>query len=247
MEIIPVGSITYFPCMPDTHGFIEGIFNYCDAWCERCGFTSRCRNFALQREYAQSRPPGADPLVRFWQEVNRDLCAAPLIDDGDTASGEPVPEDSCDALADELKRLSAQNHECVRDAKTYARMVEEWFKASLPESSKGGVHPEHNPLVKDAIKIVRWYQYFIYVKLCRAVNRLQDENTDDQQCSAYGSVKIALIGLDRSITAWDILHKALPDCATGIASIIAYGAGLRRRIEEGFPLARGFKRPGFDT
>lgn len=30
--------------------FISGIYNYCDRWCERCPFTSRCMNFALDEE-----------------------------------------------------------------------------------------------------------------------------------------------------------------------------------------------------
>ena len=27
--------------------FIPGIYNYCDSWCERCLYTSRCMNFAM--------------------------------------------------------------------------------------------------------------------------------------------------------------------------------------------------------
>lgn len=27
-------------------GFILGIYNYCDRWCESCAFTSRCGAFA---------------------------------------------------------------------------------------------------------------------------------------------------------------------------------------------------------
>ena len=30
---------------------IPSIYNYCDRWCERCPFTSRCANFALGEEY----------------------------------------------------------------------------------------------------------------------------------------------------------------------------------------------------
>jgi len=30
--------------------FISGIYNYCDRWCERCSFTSRCMNFAMADE-----------------------------------------------------------------------------------------------------------------------------------------------------------------------------------------------------
>ena len=31
--------------------FISGIYNYCDRWCERCAFTSRCMNFAMGEEF----------------------------------------------------------------------------------------------------------------------------------------------------------------------------------------------------
>ena len=27
--------------------FISGVFNYCNAWCERCPFRLRCRNYAM--------------------------------------------------------------------------------------------------------------------------------------------------------------------------------------------------------
>ena len=33
--------------METQDGFILGIFNYCDRWCERCPFTSRCRSFSM--------------------------------------------------------------------------------------------------------------------------------------------------------------------------------------------------------
>ncbi len=28
--------------------WIAGIYNYCDRWCERCAFTTRCRSFAME-------------------------------------------------------------------------------------------------------------------------------------------------------------------------------------------------------
>lgn len=31
-------------------GLIAGIYNYCDRWCERCPFTARCMNCAMQEE-----------------------------------------------------------------------------------------------------------------------------------------------------------------------------------------------------
>jgi hypothetical protein len=50
--------------------FISGIYNYCDRWCERCPFTSRCMNFELSEE------DFADPETRdlqneaFWNKLS---------------------------------------------------------------------------------------------------------------------------------------------------------------------------------
>src|SRR5689334_464552 len=44
-------------------GFIVGIFNYCDRWCEACAFTSRCRLFADVAEIEASLDPGLKPVV----------------------------------------------------------------------------------------------------------------------------------------------------------------------------------------
>ena len=52
--------------------FISGIYNYCDRWCERCQFTSRCLLYAQERESAgdteandihnEALPAGADEI-----------------------------------------------------------------------------------------------------------------------------------------------------------------------------------------
>ena len=41
--------------------FISGIFNYCDRWCERCSFTARCLNFAMENE-EMDEPENHDAL-----------------------------------------------------------------------------------------------------------------------------------------------------------------------------------------
>ena len=48
--------------------FIAGIYNYCDRWCERCQFTSRCLNFALGEEES-ARPENRDITNElFWRK-----------------------------------------------------------------------------------------------------------------------------------------------------------------------------------
>ena len=43
-------------------GFILGIYNYCDGWCERCPFTNRCRVFAdlAEIEFEEGNGPLTD-------------------------------------------------------------------------------------------------------------------------------------------------------------------------------------------
>src|SRR5215470_6210325 len=44
-------------------GFIVGIFNYCNRWCETCAFTSRCRLFADAAEIEAKLDPGLKEIV----------------------------------------------------------------------------------------------------------------------------------------------------------------------------------------
>jgi hypothetical protein len=50
----------------DKGGFISGIFNYCDRWCERCPLTARCRVFAM--EYAGPSPRNMRD-DGFWEHL----------------------------------------------------------------------------------------------------------------------------------------------------------------------------------
>ncbi len=45
------------------NGFIIGIYNYCDRWCETCAFTSRCRVFADGAEMEAERDPNLKPIA----------------------------------------------------------------------------------------------------------------------------------------------------------------------------------------
>jgi hypothetical protein len=100
----------------------------------------------------------------------------------------------------------------------------------------------------DAVEVVGWYHMFIYVKLMRAISGMFDEYPEelDMPSDADGSAKIALIAIDRSISAWRVIAKEKPSCENGIKPFVACLAGLRRRVEETLPNARAFRRPGFD-
>lgn len=170
-----------------------------------------------------------------------------------------------EAISQENKIVndSAENHQCVRAAKAYGKMVNNWFdsgkelfeekadelsqevRLELPGSN---LQAEVLDL-KDSVDIIRWYQYQIYVKLKRAVSgSLRDipEGLDEDARDSNGSAKVALIGMDRSIVAWSQMCEHFPEQQDGILNILVYLDRLRRKAEAAFPDARAFVRPGFD-
>ncbi|MCP4113657.1 MAG: hypothetical protein GY749_50385 [Desulfobacteraceae bacterium] len=109
--------------------------------------------------------------------------------------------------------------------------------------------PEDEVSPKDAADVIRWYQHQIHVKLERAVTSAQDEkksDSDDYPRGSDGSAKVALIGIDRSVSAWNEIIKHFPDYKDDILKFIVYLGQLRKRVENEFPDARAFVRPGID-
>jgi hypothetical protein len=103
--------------------------------------------------------------------------------------------------------------------------------------------------IVDATEVISWYQFQIHIKLMRALSNpdVDEEIEDEIQNDSNGSAKVALIGMDRSIGAWARLNEHFPDQSDEILDILLLLDQLRKKTEKIFPLARVFKRPGFDT
>jgi len=53
----------------DEPQYIDGVYNYCDRWCERCPLTSRCRSFAMEeRLTAEAESRDVHDEV-FWESL----------------------------------------------------------------------------------------------------------------------------------------------------------------------------------
>ncbi len=61
-----------------------------------------------------------------------------------------------------------------------------------------------------------------------------------------GTAKIALIAIDRSIGAWGTLLHAYPARMSATLELLALLSRLRLELEQEFPNAWSFVRPGFD-
>ncbi|MCI0417826.1 MAG: hypothetical protein L0312_01170, partial [Acidobacteria bacterium] len=166
------------------------------------------------------------------------------------------------ANEDRRARNKAKNHELSRSAMKYAEMAGEWLESQRPlleEKEKllnrrlGVALDSDSPAIEAAaiihsLEVVQWYQHQIYVKLARALTRYPgDEDFEDPvQNDTHGSIKVALIGMERSIAAWVELHNQLPDPERKIVALLVHLNRLRQRTEALFPNARRFIRPGFD-
>jgi hypothetical protein len=123
----------------------------------------------------------------------------------------------------------------------------------------------------DAVEVIRWYEFFIAAKIMRAVMGSYDEDLamrDDEdifadendarsteyeaaplaivQDDADGSAKVALIAINRSASAWEVLQRSLAEKSASIAPILTELERLRLLTEATFPRAHEFIRPGFD-
>ncbi len=255
---------------PDDPHFIPGIFNYCDRWCERCEFSHRCYNFAVNERYFGDDPEARDMSnQKFWNTMERIYADAKLTLDKSLkklAGTQGIPSiEAADAHEKHVERRArAIGQKETKLAMTYAHMVDEWFNNELRlplqhvheleqqvATGEVSVANAKGDLVRlnDCVEIIRWYQHFIFVKLGRAFSSLVEEQENAAfaaERDADGTAKVTLISIDRSLSAWSILQEMFPDKTDSILEMLVYLDRLRKGVEAKFPKARKFKRAGFD-
>jgi hypothetical protein len=253
--------------------FIPGIYNYCDRWCERCPLSNRCLNYAMElAERDDDNDPGSRDLMnaKFWKKLEqsfRDTIEMVRANAKERGIDLDDPNLHAEVAAQERqeRRRAAKNRPLAHAAMTYVRETDKWFAEAQPAFQAKGLEletlsrieagdPEGEAAeLRELIDVIRWYQHFIYVKLCRAIQgKASEELETDQEPQVFpkdsdGSAKIALMAVDRSVAAWSALRRMLgPDDNDGMLDLLVRLSGIRRQTEELFPQARAFVRPGFD-
>ncbi len=239
--------------------FIPGIYNYCDRWCERCPQTLRCLNFSLSEEKF------SDPETRdirneaFWKKLS-EVFQETMELLREAGKKWEIDIETLDSMSNtESMRASdeaAKKHVVSRAAKSYGKMVEDWFKKreGLFFEIAAGATDELD--FEEALEVIQWYQYFIAAKVMRAIrgkmeeevgdSTLREEGDDEFPSDSDGSAKIALISINRSIGAWAVISHYNHRYAEEALEMISFLDRLRQAIEQTFPRARSFLRPGFD-
>jgi glutaredoxin len=254
--------------MAENPQFIPGIYNYCDRWCEHCGFTRRCLNYAMEEEAFPDQESRDATNEKFWDGLHDSFgLTIELLKDSCKERGielEAVDAEKQLAKHKELKEKRKRNP-LVEAASAYSRMVADWLARSkdlfekkqttlTKEDELGIGKPELAAVdILNAVDVIRWYQDQIQFKLMRALGgeELEEGIEEERETNEFprdsdGSAKVALIGIDRSIGAWGRLQRKLGEEGSGILEILVHLSKLRTEVENHFPRARTFVRPGFD-
>ena len=246
--------------------YIPGVYNYCDRWCERCPFTSRCLNYEISEEHFAE--PGSRDMNNelFWKKLSETFQATlELVQEMMEEQGIDIDTIDTEPIKRRERRIDKEvdNNELIVSARDYGKIAGEWFESTknlflekeIDLNKKVELElPNENPdkeaaAILDAVDVIMWYLHFIEVKLRRAVHgELEDrfEIPDDFPKDSDGSAKVALIAIDRSIAAWGEILKYFPDQEDELLQILVSLEQLRRNAEKMFPNARSFVRPGFD-
>ena len=248
-----------FKDLAGSPNFISGIHNYCDRWCERCHFTTRCAVFALEEA-----DPDTDDASRdmnnpaFWQKLASMFEEThEMISEWAEENGIDISEAALAPLEDEIEnqRELTRNHPLAKAAEEYAFEVEKWFTNEFEQSGPNSNIPdlmdagETEDDLNAYVEIIRWYQFFIAVKITRGlISRIDEDEYLEENDSrdSDGSAKAALIAIDRSMSAWKIMCDARPTAAEPIRAFLLELERLRSAAEREFPNARDFIRPGLD-
>ncbi|HAF13026.1 MAG TPA: hypothetical protein DCK99_04855 [Blastocatellia bacterium] len=238
---------------------ISGIHNYCDRWCERCPFTARCLVYATE-EADKDNDPGSRDIsnAAFWQKLaaifqeTKEMISAWAEENGVDLSPDALTEVK---EQKDRRRGQARNHPLARAAEEYARAVSQWFEKEFPQmevfsdgAAKSDGRPEFDE-ENDYIEVIRWYQFFIAAKTIRGLLSRADEDeylADEDSRDSDGSIKVALIAIDRSLSAWKLMGELGHENSDSIHKMLLDLEKLRLSAESEFPRARDFIRPGFD-
>lgn len=236
---------------------IPGIYNYCDQWCERCAFTSRCLHYLIQHDKGKEGDKGCRDQEKrkiVWEELKETLDETiELLEELMRAQGlDPdLPGTDDGSFYEEEKQLheKARHHPLTRQVERYVRLATSWLKKATEVQKVTKKVPEKHAVWSEAAKVLRHYLGLIPAKTGRALlgqmrfeRQAQEAYLDD----ARGSAKVALLGMDASLQAWQTLLKIFPEEANSLADILIRLEELKQETELIFPAARSFRRPGFD-
>jgi len=233
---------------PQDGRFVDGIFNYCDRWCERCPFTDRCRlYFDLRREdeehpqrtlsqHVEASMTSVMTLLTAWCEQHG-LDLEEVRREARSEAAGAAAQRRKGARADPLQKM----------AEGYSHAAYQLLQA-MDQAAACDTLPEP---VQDAIETIRTHLLLVSSKIYRALSGFADRDkpVDESpiQNDWNGSAKVARLVIDQSRIAWErLLEQGKAPADSPIRRMPQLLDAIDRQLAERFPRAMEFVRPGFD-
>jgi hypothetical protein len=248
--------------------FIPGIYNYCDRWCERCTFTSRCRNYDGRSTLSSDQLDMNNKA--FWSDISNSLQKAMELlykaakEHGFDPDSITPEEEKAYKERESFIRGQIKQHVLVSLCEKYRNTARPFLNehqklqdelVEMVQHVEMGIKTETEvsssvATIADCIEILQWYIFFIDAKFQRALHARHDaedqEGESGYDYDSLGSAKIAIISVERCMNAWMRLYELMPSCEDVALESLSILSQLRDRAKEEFPAAMEFKRPGFD-
>jgi hypothetical protein len=223
---------------------IHGIYNWCDRWCERCSQTGRCTLYKTSVGLPADKPEDffsslsmifeatMDMLKEFTEKRGLDFEA---LEDADFESG-----------YDRQKYL-IRNGAGISLAKEYGKMTGQWLDSLTGKNAAAMEIRLQDAMLLECLEVIRWYQHLLEVKLSRALMSQNEEREEQQEpYDSSGTAKLLLVSIERNIGAWGYIYRQIGEDEDQILDILVCLQRLHREIEQTFPEAQAFIRPGLD-
>lgn len=249
-------------------GFIPGIYNYCDRWCEKCDQKSHCMSFVMGKKIEERGGFNFDEEISHEEEnawarlkdvfestyeVLHELAKERGIDVEDIYASENIDREfwgddyEHTELKEERDNLMVEDSDIIRICLIYEDLCEKCLERMF-EILDEKLGEEKGQEVDEALEIVNWYQDLIQAKMRRALHAYYHVGSaGDEKEDCNGSAKVALIAIDRSEAAWRILQIYCTEMKREILQLSVVLAQLKKDIQFQFPEAEKFRRPGFEN
>jgi hypothetical protein len=230
---------------------IPGVYNYCDAWCERCVFQLRCAVFrdrvVMQAHFDLERHASPASGADSGQAVGQASTAASTTPSLTSQALDEADVNLDDDTAEwEVRRRQRELDPLYLHAREYTELAR-----GLLISLRAEVDASGDDLLRASLEAIQWHMYAIPVKVRRALGSLHDplfENEDDPVQTDYnGTAKLVRLMIAESRRAWEALLQSSGRRYPGrVAQMVERLRALDARMACRFPHAMAFVRPGFD-
>lgn len=252
-------------------GFIPGIYNYCDRWCEKCNQKSHCMSYAMGKKIEERGGFNFDEEItreddNVWArlkdvfestyEVLHELAEERGIDIEDIYASENIDREFWgeDYENSEQKGdagdLVVEASDIIRICLIYEDMADKCLEKIfelLDDREENESEDVSGNRMEETLDVINWYLDLIQAKMRRAlygVHRGHKGRDNKEDCN--GSAKVALIAIDRSVEAWKTMMICYPGYVRDISHILVVLKQLSSDIENEFKDSRAFVRPGFE-